>query len=117
MRYPLYGEKATWHDWWNLTWKQRWPAIWGAFSWAVGTLGYALAAPKLGFAVAYIFGQSTPFVTSMYSIFYHKEFKHAGARTWTYEITMILLFATSLGLMCCALSTLIVCLIIIGSLQ
>lgn len=95
----------TWKDWWNLTWKQRWPAIWGGLSWAIGTLGYALASPKLGFAVAYIFGSSTPFVTSFYSIFYMKEFKHAGKKTWICEITMILSFATSLVFNSFALNT------------
>ena len=109
MRFPLYGEKATWKDWWNLTWKQRWPAIWGAFSWMIGTVCYALAAPQLGFAITYIFGQSTPFITSLYSIFYHREFRHAGAITWIYEILMLLSFATSLGLMCFALPALYVC--------
>ena len=109
MRFPLYGEKATWKDWWNLTWKQRWPAIWGAFSWTIGTVCYALAGPQLGFAITYIFGQSTPFITSLYSIFYHREFRHAGAITWTYEILMLLSFATSLGLMCFALPSFCVC--------
>ena len=109
MRCPLYGQQATWKDWWNLTWKQRWPAIWGGLSWAIGTLGYNLAAPKLGFAIAYIFGQSTPFVTSLYSIFYMKEFTHAGKRTWTYEITMLVAFAISLGCMCFALPEWCVC--------
>ena len=102
MRYPFQGEPCSMRDWWKCTWKQRWPAIWGGLMWAIGTLGYSLAAPHLGYSVAFVFGQSTPFVTSLYSIFYFKEFAHAGKKTWTWEILMLLSFSVSLGLMCCA---------------
>ena len=102
MRFPFQGEPTSLKDWWNCSWKQHWPAIWGALYWAVGTLGYSLAAPHLGYAVTYVFGQSTPFVTSLYSIFYFKEFANASKKTWFWEIVMLLSFAASLGFMCLA---------------
>lgn len=104
MRFPFRGPKSSFRDWWNLTWKQRWPAIWGAFAWSIGTVGYNLAAPSLGFAIAFILAQSSPFVSSLFSLFYWKELKHAGKKTWVLEISMLLLFATSVCSTCLALS-------------
>ena len=105
MRFPFRGPKSSFRDWWKLTWKQRWPAIWGAFAWSIGTVGYNLAAPSLGFAIAFILAQSSPFVSSLFSLFYWKELKHAGKKTWVLEISMLLLFAMSIGSTCLALSS------------
>lgn len=104
MRFPFRGPKSSFRDWWKLTWKQRWPAIWGAFAWSIGTVGYNLAAPSLGFAIAFILAQSSPFISSLYSLFYWKELKHAGKKTWALKISMLLLFAMSIGSTCLALS-------------
>lgn len=50
----------------------------------------------------YVLSQSTPFVTSLYSIFLWKEFKGASKKTWTFEILMLLSLATSMVLLCLA---------------
>ena len=100
MRFPFQGPRSSFKDWWNLTWRQRWPAIWGALSWALGTVGYNLAGPKLGYAIAFVIGQSTPFGSSLFALFYWHEFRNAGKKTWACEICMLLLYASSIGLIC-----------------
>ena len=98
MRFPFQGPKSSFKDWWNLTWRQRWPALWGALSWALGTVAYNLAGPSLGYAVAFVIGQSNPFISSLFALFYWHEFRNAGAKTWVCEVCMLLLYASSIGL-------------------
>ena len=52
----------------------------------------------------YVLSQSSPFVTSLYSIFLWKEFKGASKKTWTLEILMLMALASSMVLLCFAKS-------------
>lgn len=48
----------------------------------------------------YVLSQSTPFISSLYAIFYWKEFKVASKRTWFYEWCMLVCLAVSAVLLC-----------------
>lgn len=64
MRHPFLGEPTTMKDLIHTKWSDLFPglifhyifiiAIWGGLCWALGTYGYCLGAPKIGFAVAYV---------------------------------------------------------------
>ena len=47
-------------------------------------------------------GQSAPFISSLYAIFYWKEFKKASRKTWFYEICMLSSLAISVIFLCFA---------------
>lgn len=50
----------------------------------------------------YVLGQSSPFISSLYAIFYWKEFKKASRKTWFYEICMLSSLAISVIFLCFA---------------
>ena len=53
-------------------------------------------------ACSYVIGQSAPFISSLYAIFYWKEFKKASRKTWFYEICMLSSLAISVIFLCFA---------------
>ena len=50
----------------------------------------------------YVIGQSAPFISSLYAIFYWKEFKEASRKTWLFELCMLGSLATSVIFLCFA---------------
>ncbi|OAO12487.1 sugar transport family protein [Blastocystis sp. ATCC 50177/Nand II] len=102
MRHPFVGEPATVSDLIHAEWRDIFPAVWGGLCWAIGTYGFCLGASKIGFAIAYVLSQSTPFVSSLYAIFLWKEFRVASKKTWFLESCMLASLAVSVVFLCSA---------------
>ena len=64
----------------------------------MGNFGYASAGQQIGVAISYALSRGTLLVSALLGVFVYHEFNGADCKTWTTQITALLLFVVAIVL-------------------
>jgi glucose uptake protein len=99
MKHPLEGLPITMALYRAGTFREHSAGWLAGFIWALGSTCAFVPMAKVGTALAYSIGQSSPMVAAIWGIFAWKEFKGAPRQSWIYLSLMFVLYISGLLLL------------------